>query len=173
MDNAPLQDNSLKGLLAPALLARGYELLQVKLTPGGRYQTLHLMTDRCDGKAMTVQDCVAISHMATVQLEEQGLASDNYTLEVTAPELDRPLVRIEDYERLAGHMAVVDLQAPQEGRQRFMGKIMRVTGREANAELELKTAKGPVRVPVGRIAEARLSNPPETKTAAEGETESA
>jgi ribosome maturation factor RimP len=170
MDETLLLESVLKSLLGPALNTRGFDLIRARITAGGRYHTLHIMAERSDGKPITVQDCVAISHIATVRLETQGLPPDSYTLEVTAPGQDRPLVRIEDFERFAGQMAVVDLQSPVEGRQRFSGRIVRVTNREANAEIELKTATGPVRVPMKRIAEARLSAAPETPST-EGDTE--
>jgi ribosome maturation factor RimP len=36
----------------------------------------------------------------------------SYTLEVSSPGIDRPLVRLEDFERWAGHLAKVELKAP-------------------------------------------------------------
>ncbi len=149
---------ALTTLLTAPLAEKGYALIRIKLTPGGRYITLQVMAERSDSKPMTVQDCVTISHIATAKLESKNVPPDTYTLEVTAPGLDRPLVRHEDFERFSGQLAVVDLQAPMEGKQRFLGRIVRITGRDPDAELELATSSGPVRVPVRRIAEARLSS---------------
>jgi ribosome maturation factor RimP len=154
-------ESSLTGLLAPSLSAQGYALVRVKLTGGGRYQTLQVMAERLDGKPITVQDCVAISQTVGTQIEAERYLADSCTLEVSSPGLDRPLVRIEDFERFTGRMATVDLQAPSGERQRFRGRIVRVKGHEADAEIELSTAKGPVKVPMKRIAEARLAVVPE------------
>ncbi len=148
------------GLLSPPLSALGYNLVRIKLTGGGRYQTLQVIAERTDGKPMTVQDCVAISRTVGVRIEQEKYLADNCTLEVSSPGLDRPLVRIEDFERFKGHMATVDLRMPSGDRQRFQGRIMRVKGREPEAELELSTAKGSVKVPVKRITEARLVTAP-------------
>jgi ribosome maturation factor RimP len=157
MKNTPGPDMAIVRLLDPALRELGYGLICVKLTGGGHYPTLQVMAERIDDKPMTVQDCVAISHAASLLLEAEGTTSNNYTLEVSAPGGDRPLVRIEDFEKFAGHTAVVEMRAPVGGRQRFLGRIVRVRKREKEAELELSTAGGNVRVPVKGIAEARLS----------------
>jgi ribosome maturation factor RimP len=150
-------ESALTDVLAPALTEEGYILLRTKVTTGGRYLTLQIVAERQDSKPVTVQDCVAISHIATVRLDMKKVPAELYTLEVTAPEFDRPLIRHEDFERFAGQMAVVDLRTPMEGRQRFSGRIVRVTGRDTNAELELTTPEGAVRVALQGIAKARLS----------------
>jgi ribosome maturation factor RimP len=143
--------------LAPALVAQGYDLVRVKLMAGGLYRTLQVMAERRDGRPMTVQDCVAVSQMAGKRLRTEGLLAENCTLEVSAPGADRPLVRSEDFERFTGCMALVETQVPAAGRQRFQGRIVRVNGRDPDAEVELYTATGAVRVPVRRIIGARLA----------------
>ncbi len=162
MNETQSLEAALTRLLAPSLNKDGYLLAQIKLTSGGKYVIVQVMAERSDAKPMTVHDCVAISRIATAELESRGVPQETYTLEVTTPEHDRPLVRHEDFERFAGRFAVIDLQAPMEGRQRFSGKIVRVTGRDRDAELEVATSTGSVRVPVRRIAEARLSSGPES-----------
>ncbi|MDD5587118.1 MAG: ribosome maturation factor RimP [Alphaproteobacteria bacterium] len=160
MKKAPAPDRAFTRLLDPVLAKRGYGLIRIRLTGGGSYPTLQVMAERLDGKPMTVQDCVAISHAVSRQLEASGASASSYTLEVSAPGEDRPLIRIEDFERFAGRTAVVEMRAPVGGRQRFQGRIVRVKTRKKEAELELHTASGPVRVPVKGIAEARLSGAP-------------
>lgn len=156
-------ESALQTLLASALKEKGYMLVRIKLMVGGRYLTLQVMAERSDLKPITVQDCVTISHIATARLDAQKVPSEIYTLEITAPGLDRPLVQLEDFERYTGQMAVVDLRAPVEGQQRFLGKIVRVNNHEPSPEIELNTSQGSVRVPVKRIAEARLSTIQEAK----------
>lgn len=150
-------DPDFTGFLAPKLKAIGYGLLGVRMAAGGRYRTMQIMAGRLDGKSMTVQDCVAISRVVGEQLENMGLAPDAVTLEVSALGDDWPLVRVEDFERFTGRTAVVEMKAPSGGRQSFKGRIVRIRKRAKGNELVLKTARGPVRLPVDRIKGAHLS----------------
>lgn len=147
-------------LIADDLAAMGYELVRVQVMSGGRYMTLQVMAERGDRKPMTVDDCVQISRAVSPLLDADDTMADRYTLEVSSPGIDRPLIRLKDFERFTGHVARIELETPLEvqgaKQRRFQGKIVRVSGREPDAELELRTESGEVRLPVHRIARAKL-----------------
>jgi ribosome maturation factor RimP len=105
---------------------------------------------------MTVDDCVKISHATSARLDSDETMNDKYTLEVSSPGIDRPLVRLKDFERFTGHVARIELQAPKDGKKRFQGSIIRITGQEPDAEIELRTDNGDIRVPMNSIARAKL-----------------
>jgi ribosome maturation factor RimP len=144
--------------IADDLSAMGYDLVQARMLSGARYLTLQILAERADGRPMTVEDCVQISRAVVPRLEEQDLA--DVTLEVSSPGIDRPLVQLKDYERFAGQMARIDLSTPMDNgngpQKRFQGKIVRTSGRDAEAEVELRTEAGAVRLPIQRIARAKL-----------------
>jgi ribosome maturation factor RimP len=147
-------------LVAGDLAAMGYELVRIESLGGGRYMTLQVMAERADGKPMTVSDCTQISHAMSDRLDGVSELADRYTLEVSSPGIDRPLVRMKDYEKFTGHVARVELEQPLDGatgrKKRFQGSIVRVTGAPANPEIEFHTEAGDVRVPMQSIARARL-----------------
>jgi ribosome maturation factor RimP len=122
--------------------------------------TLQVMAERADGQPMTVNDCSKISHAISDRLDTFGDLADRYTLEVSSPGIDRPLVRLKDFERFTGHVARIELEAPLDSvggkKKRFQGSIVRVTGSAPNAEIELHTEAGDVRVSLQSIARARL-----------------
>jgi len=153
-------ETKITDLIAPDLLAMGYELVRIQLTGGGRYATLQVMAERSDQHPMTVDDCVKISHAASAKLDADDTIADRYTLEVSSPGIDRPLVQLKDYERFTGHLARVELAAPLHelgiSQKRFQGKINRVTGQDANAAVEFHTEKGAISIPVHAIAKAKL-----------------
>jgi ribosome maturation factor RimP len=158
--NAKQVEAKIGELIADELSAMGYELVRIQVTSGGRYLTLQIMAERSDGKPMTVDDCVQISRAVSPLLDTQEEMADRYTLEVSSPGTDRPLIRLKDFERFTGHVARIELEAPLDGQKggpkRFQGSIVRINGREPDAEVELRTENGAVRVPVQRIARARL-----------------
>jgi ribosome maturation factor RimP len=153
-------ETKINDLIASDLSAMGYELVRVQVTGGGQYATLQVMAERADGKPMTVEDCVAISHAASSKLDTDDTMADRYTLEVSSPGIDRPLIRLKDFERFAGHLARIELSAPLEvlgeKQRRFQGNIVRVKGQDNDAAIEFRTDKGEISVPMIAIAKAKL-----------------
>lgn len=150
-----------EALITGELTSMGYDLVRAKVMSGGSFLTLQIMAERIDGKPMTVEDCVQISHAVSPKLDADPTMADQYTLEVSSPGVDRPLVRLKDFERFAGHMARIDLEMPMDCGQgskqkRFQGSIVRINGREPNAEIELRTENGAVHVPINSIVRAKL-----------------
>lgn len=154
-------ERKVANLIADDLSTMGYDLVRVQMSGGGRYATLQIMAERLDGAGMTVEDCAAISHSASEKLDADEALADQYTLEVSSPGIDRPLVRVKDFERYAGHVAKIELETPLEGvadgKRRFQGDIVRVTGDALEtASIEFRTEKGAFSIPMKEIARAKL-----------------
>jgi ribosome maturation factor RimP len=111
------------GLVRPTLEALGYGLVRVQISGRERVR-LQIMAERTDGRPMSVDDCATLSHAISAVLDVNDPIHSAYTLEVSSPGIDRPLVRLEDYERFAGFEARVDLLRPIEGRRRFRGRLL-------------------------------------------------
>jgi ribosome maturation factor RimP len=73
-------------------------------------------------------------------------------LEVSSPGLDRPLVKPADFVRFAGSKATIKLRLPQEGRKKFVGRI--VTLVDGVLQLEMET--GVVALAMDDVESARL-----------------
>ncbi len=143
-------------LIEPALTAMGYELVRVMLR-GGHSPTLQIMAERHDGVAMTVDDCADISRAISALLDVEDPIAGAYTLEVSSPGIDRPLVKPADYERFAGFEARLETVLPVAGRKRFRGRLMGLAGEDVRLR---ETAAGAedneTRVPLAAIARAKL-----------------
>jgi ribosome maturation factor RimP len=138
-------------MIEPSLEAMGYRLVRVSLT-STRRATLQIMAERLDDAAMTVDDCAQISRSISAVLDVADPIAGAYTLEVSSPGIDRPLVRPEDYDRFAGFEARIDLNAPFEGRKRFRGRVL---GRNGEY-VRLVAETGEVMLPFADIARAKL-----------------
>ena len=88
-------------MIAPALAGMGYDVVRVKMIGAAR-PTLQIMAERQDAGGMTVEDCAAISRAVSAILDVEDPISSAYTLEVSSPGLDRPLVKPDDFERFSG-----------------------------------------------------------------------
>ena len=110
-------------LIAPTVEDMGYRVVRVKFYSGGR-QTLQVMAERADGSPVIVDDCADISRAVSALLDVDDPIGDAYDLEVSSTGIDRPLVRLEDFERFAGFEAIVEVDPPVEGRKRWRGRIL-------------------------------------------------
>lgn len=157
----PLADR-LTAMIAPSLDAMGYALVRLHLS-GSHRPTLQIMAERRDGQAMSVEDCAAISRSLSTLLDVEDPIPDSYTLEVTSPGLDRPLVRPEDFDRFAGSEAKIETRRPLEGRKRFTGRLL---GRDGGQGVRLAIAGAETVIPIAEIARAKLVPDPDAIAAA-------
>jgi ribosome maturation factor RimP len=138
-------------LIEPSLTAMGYELVRV-LVDGKRQVRVQIMAERREGGGMSVEDCAEVSRTVSALLDVEDPIEGTFTLEVSSPGIDRPLVRPKDYERFAGHVAKVELKEPRDGRRRFTGTLKGVAGDAVVLGVEDQT----VSLPLAEIARAKL-----------------
>ena len=149
-------------LVTPSLEANGFDLVRVMLTGGDR-PTLQIMADRTDETPITVDDCADISRVVSAILDVEDPVKGAYTLEVSSPGIDRPLVRRKDFERFAGFEAKVETAAPVDGRRRFRGRLLGVEGDDVRLALD----DGEAAIPLSAIDRAKLVMTDELLAAAE------
>jgi len=145
-------EDRISALIAPSLQAMGYELVRV-LLQGQKHQVLQIMAERADRASMTVEDCADISRSISALLDVEDPIPSAYSLEVSSPGIDRPLTRLQDYERFAGFEAKVETLRPVDGRKRFRGLLLGLD--EANnVRLEVETVQ--VLIPFTDIHRSKL-----------------
>ena len=140
----------LEPILVPAIEAAGYRLVRLRLM-GGQTKTLQIMAERPDG-TMNVEDCATLARALLDFIETEDPLEGDFELEVSSPGIDRPLTRLMDYARYAGHEAKLELVAPLEGRRRFRGKLL---GLEGN-DVVMETQGARLGFPFKGIADAKL-----------------
>jgi ribosome maturation factor RimP len=107
-----------------ALATHGFELVELRILPGGRRQCLELRIDHLDGdEAVTVGDCVKVSKVLGVDPEVVELLPERHVLEVSSPGINRPLTRPGHFRRFQGEQASVRLRQPRDGQRTFTGTI--------------------------------------------------
>ncbi len=112
----------LTALIEPSLAGMGYELVRVQMR-GTERKTLQIMAERADRRGMTLDDCEAISKTLSAVLDVEDPISDRYSLEVSSPGIDRPLIKLADFERFTGFEAKVDLKEAVGPRKHFTGRL--------------------------------------------------
>ena len=114
-------------LVRPTVEALGYSLVRVQVS-GRQRLRLQIMAERTDDEPMMVEDCAHLSRALSAVLDVEDPIGSAYTLEISSPGIDRPLVRLADFDRFAGMEARIELVRPIDGRRRFRGRLMGTHG---------------------------------------------
>ena len=138
-------------LVAPSLDSMGYDLVRVRVTGSGQ-PTLQIMAERKDRQDMTVEDCANISRNLSAVLDVEDPISESYALEVSSPGMDRPLTRLEDFERFAGFEAKIETKRPYDGHRKFTGRLAGVRGQS----IAIGGESGKAEIHFDEIARAKL-----------------
>lgn len=141
-------------VVQPVLKALGMRLVRVRLT-GQNGLTLQIMAERDDG-TMSVEDCEEASRALSPALDVEDPIEKAYNLEVSSPGIDRPLVRLGDFEAGKGHLVKVDTSIMVGGRKRFRGRLAEVEADGILVEDDKEAEAEPAKVPFEAISEARL-----------------
>ena len=145
----------LAAIAEPVLTDLGFRLVRVVLS-GRNGTTVQIMAERPDG-TISVKECADISRRLSPVLDVHDPIQGQYTLELSSPGIDRPLVRPSDFEDWAGYEAKIEMKELIAGRKRFRGTLEGVEGEEVRIEVELdQLGRQVIGLPIRLVAEARL-----------------
>jgi len=92
-----------------------FGLVNLQVASSGRGRTFRAFVERAEGTAADLADCSRLAPMVSLFLESLGVFSNDCTLEISSPGLDRVLRRDEDFARFAGSRIQLSLRI--EGRR--------------------------------------------------------
>ncbi len=143
-------------IVEPVVEDLGFRLVRVRVT-GQNGCTVQIMAEKPDG-TMGVDECEAVSRAVSPVLDLEDPVDRAYYLEISSPGIDRPLVRLSDFDRWAGFEVKVEMAVPVEGRKRFRGMIRGTEGDCAVIDLADGKADEEVtaKLVVADMGEARL-----------------
>ncbi len=114
-------EDKLRSLAEPLLTDLGFELVDVVFATEYGRKVLRFFIDKPGG--VTIDDCTQASRELSTLLDVQDPIPQRYTLEVSSPGLDRPLVKEKDFIRYAGKKVKIKTKEPIEGRRNFKATI--------------------------------------------------
>ena len=138
-------------LIEPTATEFGYRIVRVRLS-GNRRKRLQIMAERLSDGEMGIQDCTRLSRALSPVFDLEDPIQGDYDLEMSSPGIDRPLMRIEDFERFKGHQAKLETVAMADNQRRFKGVIAAVEG----DVIVLQTEQGEARLKFSTLSDARL-----------------
>ena len=150
------QDANVAHVVAPVIEDLGFRLVRARMYDHNGL-TMQIMVEKPDG-TMSVGECEMVSKALSPVLDVEDPVASAYSLEVSSPGIDRPLVRKSDFETWAGHVAKVETAYLVGGRKRFRGQLVRVEGDALHMRRDNAAAgeEANVEVPLHAIAAANL-----------------
>ena len=144
------QVNLIQQLAQPILAQSDIELIELSCHRQGGQLMVRLLVDKVSG--ITIQECAQLNWRISAALDADPSLQESYTLEVSSPGLDRPLVSKRDYERAIGEDVQVEvLREGDRGPKPVRGRVLAVQ----HEALVLTTSAGNVTIPFTQIQRAK------------------
>jgi ribosome maturation factor RimP len=124
---------NIEAVLLPVFQRCGVGLVKGTFQKEGKGLVLRLLIERHEvspesGSGVNVDLCAAVSRDVGAALDVGEIIPDTFTLEVSSPGIERPLVRLEDYDRFAGRKVTLKTKKSVEGKRRFTGMLKGLRG---------------------------------------------
>lgn len=143
---------TLEKLIAPVVESFDCELWGIDYRPMKNSALLRVFIDHPDG--VTLDHCSRISYQLSGLLDVEDPIKVPYTLEVSSPGIDRPLLRLAHYADNIGHDAKVRLKWPVDGSRNFRGVIKAVD--EPTATISMEVDGEEIGFPLDAVSRGRL-----------------
>jgi ribosome maturation factor RimP len=140
----------LNGLLSKEAESRGFELVMLESAGTRRNPLVRVFLDHEGG--ITIDQIAEANRWIAAALDVLPQMANGYTLEVSSPGIERPLVKLADFVRFSGSSAKVSVSPEIGGHKHFTGTIRAVEGDDVLLDVDGET----VRIPHGSITRARL-----------------
>ena len=141
--------SAIQALVEPIVTEQEMELVELTCRPQGHQVLVRLLVDRVGG--VTLQQCAHMNRLIDQTLEQASLIEGSYTIEVSSPGLDRPLVTRRDFERAIGEELRLEL-ATENGRSKELQGMLLAVQPEA---VVIKTGAGNVTAPLSQVRLAK------------------
>jgi len=137
-------------LLEPVIAAQGMEILEVEYRRESAGWVLLIFLD--SERGISVEDCAAVSRVVGDLLDVTDLIPNAYNLEVSSPGIDRPLRRLDHFQKYIGYIIEVRTISPIQNRRNLKGEL-----KEASSEcVVIECEAGNYSISMSLIERARL-----------------
>jgi len=138
-------------LLKDYLAAKDMEIIDASFKREQGGMVLRLLVDHMDG-GITIAECAAINNYLSEMLDNENVIDEHYTLEVSSPGLDRPVITDRDFERAMGKELEISLYEPIDDKRLHEGSLIGMDKDSIVIEADGISSV----IPRAKIARARL-----------------
>ena len=142
-------------LIEPVVNGMGFDLIEIEHFPNPKHGVLRLFIDKPAGSeddGVVIEDCSAVSRQISALIDVEDPIRGQFNLEVSSPGLDRPLRRLQDFQRFTGSLVKLKTVMPLEGQRNFKGRLL-----EASEDVVvIETDAEEISLPMNAIEKARI-----------------
>ncbi|MFA5088409.1 MAG: ribosome maturation factor RimP [Candidatus Omnitrophota bacterium] len=121
--------NQVQGLIKSLVSQAGCDLVELNVHSCRGEVRLQVIVDWPSG-GITVEECSALNRRIAQRIEEGQLLSDNYTIEVSSPGVDRPLQSEKDFLRVRNRHIRVFVAEPVGTKMELSGRLAGIEGQK-------------------------------------------
>ncbi|MFH0940573.1 MAG: hypothetical protein V1840_01810 [Candidatus Omnitrophota bacterium] len=111
---------------------------------------LEALADRAEG-GINLAECARFNAELGAIAEDNASISTRYTLEVSSPGIDRPLVAVADFKRVIGRKVRAFLKEPYDGKIEHLGSVESV----GTDTIAIKTEDKTIMIPLEKVNRAK------------------
>jgi ribosome maturation factor RimP len=153
-ENVQLYREKIWELTEAILTPEGMELVEAECLRMPSRWLIRIYMDKEGG--VTLADCSEISHQLGDVLDVHDVPPGPYTLEVSSPGLDRPLVRDKDFLKYQGAAVDIRLREKVAGVKHFKGKLVEFLEVDGQKLLVVDVSGTSYRIPRHMVVKAHL-----------------
>lgn len=163
MSQSPLKqtvEQKARALAEPLIAAEGLELVDVEFLREPHGWVLRLTIDKLGGSSrenpIGLEECTLASRAVDTALDVEDFVPHEYSLEVSTPGINRPLKRLEHFQRAVGQRVKIRTFAPvgeAPGRKSFTGALVEATAAGIVVDVE---GAGRFSIPLESVSKAHV-----------------
>jgi len=134
-------EEKIEEAIEASLEHRGYGLVQVRFTKLGKRLILEIDIERLDNKPVSIDDCTECSRLISAILDVEDFIKDAYTLEVSSPGENRPLLKVKDFERFCGKTAKMEFFNPINESRKISGVLGKLNSEKTAINILVKNGE--------------------------------
>ena len=124
--------------LTPIVEELGYEIVEVEFAKKYNGDNLTVFIDK-PGGGININDCETVHNAIDEPLDELNPTNDKpYTLNVSSPGIDRPIVTDKDYNRNIGEVLEVKLFEAIQKKKLFVGTLINFSAETVTLDMDGK-----------------------------------
>ena len=126
LDSIEAIQSRIESLAQEAFEMAGMDLIELRIVGNKKDVNIQITADKPSG-GITIGECAILNRTLAAAIEEENLLSpDHFSLEVSSPGLDRPLITRKDFLRFVSHELCVWLNEPIGGKKQVQGVLLEV-----------------------------------------------
>jgi len=111
----------LKQRLLPLIQEENLELVELEFIGRPPHSILRVFVDKIGG--VNIKECTRLSQKLSDYLDTEDLIENRYTLEVSSPGLERPLLSLDDFKRKTGESVRIYIKTSTDKLMEIKGEI--------------------------------------------------